>query len=117
MDEVDAGLAISGIYDVEPCRLNYLNEKLNLSPAEAEAMSPILHLPRRKTPCTVVFGTQELPELQRQSRAYHQARLDAGLPSTLVPLDPHNHFSIMDELEQPSGRLTGALNNLIVALG
>jgi acetyl esterase/lipase len=117
LDEVDAGLAISGIYDVEPCRLNYLNEKLNLSAAEAAALSPIRHLPERKTPCTVAFGTQELPELRRQSQAYHQARLDAGLPSTLLPLDPHNHFSIMDELEQPNGRLTGALNNLIVALG
>ena len=82
LDEVDAGLAISGIYDVEPCRLNYLNEKLNLSAAEAAATSPILHLPTdADTVHPVAFGTQELPELQRQLRAYHQARLDAGLPS------------------------------------
>ena len=68
LDEVDAGLAISGIYDLEPCRLNYLNEKLRLSAAEAAAMSPILHLAQRKTPLTVAFGTSELPELQRQSQ-------------------------------------------------
>ena len=117
LDEVDAGLAISGIYDVEPCRLNYLNEKLGLSAAEAASMSPILHLPIRKTPLTVAFGTAELPELQRQSQTYHQARQDAGLPSRLLPLEPHNHFSIMDELTAPEGRLTGALNDLIVALG
>jgi acetyl esterase/lipase len=117
LDEVDAGLAISGIYDVEPCRLNYLNEKLRLTAAEAAAMSPILHLASRKTPLTVAFGTSELPELQRQSNAYHQTRLDAGLPSRLLPLDPHNHFSIMDELTSPQGRLCGALNDLIVALG
>jgi arylformamidase len=117
LDEVDAGLAISGIYDVEPCRLNYLNEKLRLSAAEAAAMSPILHLAQRKTLLTVAFGTGELPELQRQSQDYHRARLDAGLPSRLLPLDPHNHFSIMDELTSPKGRLCGALNDLIVALG
>ena len=117
LDEVDAGLAISGIYDVEPCRLNYLNEKLGLSAAEAASMSPILHLPIRTTPLTVAFGTAELPELQRQSQTYHQARQDAGLPSWLLPLEPHNHFSIMDELTAPQGRLTGALNDLIVALG
>ena len=116
LDEVDAGLAISGIYDVEPCRLNYLNEKLNLSAAEAAAMSPILHLEKRKAPLTVAYGTGELPELQRQSQAYHQARVAAGLPSTLLPLAPCNHFSIMDELEKASGRLTAALNSLIVAL-
>jgi arylformamidase len=117
LDEVDAGLAISGIYDVEPCRLNYLNDKLNLTAGEAAAMSPILHLEKRNVPVTVAFGTDELPELQRQSRGYHQARVAAGLPSTLLPLEPCNHFSIMDELEKPDGRLTGALNNLIVALG
>ena len=117
LDEVDAGLAISGIYDVEPCRLNYLNEKLRLSAAEAAAMSPIRHLAQCKTPLTVAFGTAELPELQRQSQDYHQARLDAGLPSRLLPLEPHNHFSIMDELTSPQGRLCGALNDLIVALG
>jgi acetyl esterase/lipase len=115
LDEVDAGLAISGIYDVEPCRLNYLNEKLMLTAAEAAAMSPILHLPKRKVPLTVAFGTGELPELQRQSRDYHQARVAVGLPSTLLPLEPCNHFSIMDEMEKPDGRLTGALNGLIVA--
>jgi arylformamidase len=117
LDEVDAGLAISGIYDIEPCRLNYLNEKLNLTAAEVAALSPILHLPNRKVPVTVAFGTDELPELQRQSRDYHQARVAAGLPSTLLPLETCNHFSIMDELEKADGRLTAALNSLIVALG
>ena len=117
LDEVDAGLAISGIYDVEPCRLNYLNEKLLLDAAEAAAMSPILHLAKSKTPLTVAYGTAELPELQRQSRDYHQARLDAGLPSRLLPIEGRNHFSIMDELTSPEGKLTGALNDLIVALG
>ena len=79
-------------------------------------MSPILHLEKRKAPLTVAYGTGELPELQRQSQAYHQARVWAGLPSTLLPLEPCNHFSIMDELEKASGRLTAALNSLIVAL-
>jgi acetyl esterase/lipase len=117
LPEVDAGLAISGIYDVEPCRLNYLNEKLRLTAAEAEAMSPILHLPRRKTPATIAFGGAELPELQRQSRAYHEARVAAGLPSRLLPFEGRNHFSIMDELTAPAGGLTGAVKDLIVALG
>ena len=83
-------------------------------------MSPILHLPNdaraRSKPLTVAYGTGEIPELPRQSRDYHQARLDAGLPSTLLPLEPHNHFSIMEELRAPGGRLNGALKNLIVAL-
>ena len=29
--DADAGLAISGIFDIEPCRLNYLNDALRLT--------------------------------------------------------------------------------------
>jgi arylformamidase len=33
---VRGGIAISGLYDLEPIRLNYLNEKLGLDEAEAQ---------------------------------------------------------------------------------
>jgi acetyl esterase/lipase len=112
MDEVDAGLAISGIYDVEPCRLNYLNEKLNLTAEEAARTSPLLHLPEKSAPVVLAYGTAELPELQRQSVAYHEARRAAGLASELLPLAGLNHFSIMDELEAPTGALSRAAAGL-----
>ena len=113
LPEVDAGLAISGVFDVEPCRLNYLNEKLNLTAGDALAMSPILHLPARSGPLTISFGTGELPELQRQSRDYHAARQAAGLPSVLLPLDGRDHFSILEELARPDGQLSSALAQFI----
>jgi arylformamidase len=106
LPEADAGLAISGIYDIEPCRLNYLNDKLNMTLTEQEALSPIRRLPPRSAPLAVAYGTAELPELQRQSRDYHAARLKAKLPSELLALDGHDHFTILDELENPAGRLT-----------
>jgi arylformamidase len=112
MDEVDAGLAISGIYDVEPCRLNYLNDKLNLTAEEAAKTSPLLHLPKKSAPVVLAYGTGELPELQRQSVAYHDARRAAGLPSELLPLASLNHFSIMDELEKHDGVLARAARAL-----
>lgn len=112
MDEVDAGLAISGIYDVEPCRLNYLNDNLRLTADEAARTSPILHLPKKSAPVVLTYGTGELPELQRQSVDYHKARVAAGLPSELLPLVGLNHFSIMDELEAKDGALARAAANL-----
>ena len=112
MDEVDAGLAISGIYDVEPCRLNYLNDKLRLTAEEAAKTSPLLHLPKKSAPVVLTYGTAELPELQRQSVAYHEARRAAGLPSELLPLASLNHFSIMDELEKPDGAVARAARAL-----
>ena len=44
---VKGGLAISGIYDLEPMRLSYINDKLRLDEAEARRNSPML-LPIRK---------------------------------------------------------------------
>ena len=112
MDEVDAGLAISGIYDVEPCRLNYLNDKLRLTAEEAAQTSPLLHLPKKSAPVVLAYGTGELTELQRQSVAYHDARCAAGLPSELLALAGLNHFSIMDELEKHDGVLARAARAL-----
>lgn len=112
LGEADAGLAISGIYDVEPCRLNYLNDKLKLTEQETVAMSPIRQLPARSAPLVIAYGTAELPELQRQSRDYHAARLAAKLPSELLPMEGDDHFSILDELENPAGRLTAAIANM-----
>jgi arylformamidase len=109
LPEVDAGLSISGSFDVEACRLNYLNDKLRLSAEEALAMSPIHHFPRTSGTLTIAYGTEELPELQRQSRDYWRARDKAGLLGTLLPLAGHDHFSILEELARPSGALVAAL--------
>src|SRR5262245_18851578 len=102
---VDAGLAISGIFDLEPIRLGSLNDAVRLDPAEVERLSPIRHLPRESGPLAVVYGERELPELQRQSREYFAAWQGAGLPGRLVALD-RDHFSILDELERRDGALT-----------
>jgi arylformamidase len=109
---VDAALPISGIFDVEPCRLNYLNEKLGLSETEASAMSPIKRLARTSGRLVIAYGTAELPELQRQSQEFAQARQAAGLPATLLSLEGYDHFSILEELATPGGRLVAALSAL-----
>jgi arylformamidase len=110
--EADAGLAISGIYDIEPCRLSYINDKARITQDEQVTLSPIRQLPARSGPLIVAYGTAELPELQRQSRDYHGARTAAGLPSELLALERHDHFSILEELARPDGKLTEAVVRL-----
>jgi arylformamidase len=109
---VAGGLAISGIYDLEPIRLNYLNEKLRLDEAEAQRNSPMLHLPARSAPLVVAVGRGELPELIRQSAEYAEARQERGLPGRYLPVDKHDHFSILEELARPDGKLFAALKTL-----
>lgn len=106
------GIAISGIYDLEPIRLNYLNDKLRLDKDEAVRNSPLLQLPAHAAPLVVAVGLGELPELIRQSEEYWAAWEGKGLPGQYLPLPEHDHFSILEELARPSGRLFAALHDL-----
>jgi arylformamidase len=78
--DVRGGIAISGIYDLEPIRLNYFNERLGLDPAEADRNSPLLHFPPQAAELVIAYGTRELPELCRQSIEYAPAWIAHGLP-------------------------------------
>lgn len=115
MDEeiVKGGLAISGVYDLEPIRLNYLNEKLGLDVDEARRNSPPLHLPARAGRLFVTVGSAELPELCRQSKIYHAAWHESGLTGEFIPLPGCHHYSALEELARPTGVLAKALADLV----
>ena len=101
---VKGGLAISGIYDLEPMRLSYINDKLRLDEAEARRNSP----GRTEKPLTIVYGAGELPELCRQSEDY--AKL---LDTKAIGLAGLNHFSVLEELASPHGALTALVRKLV----
>lgn len=105
-DGVIAGLGISGIYDLSPIRLTYLNRALRLSDDEVRTLSP-LFLPPCGKPFVTAFGTAELPQLQAQSQAFATHR--QGLPGDLLAIPGADHFSILNELANPQGALLLAL--------
>ena len=106
------GVAISGIYDLEPIRLNYLNYKLGLDLAEAERNSPIRHFPVAASPLVVTVGLSELPELVRQSEEYAAAWMARGHLGRYLPDPAHDHFSILEELARPKGMILAALREM-----
>jgi arylformamidase len=110
---VKGGLAISGLYDLEPIRLNYLNIKLGLDAAEARRNSPLLQLPPTARPLVIAYGTAELPELCRQSLDYAHAWVGRGLPGRLLPVDGANHFTILESLADSDGVLMQALVKMV----
>src|SRR5215831_9234413 len=65
--KVRAGMAISGIYDLEPIRHSYLNVKLGLDEAMSRKNSPMMMAGGPMKPLSLVVGAAELPLLRRQT--------------------------------------------------
>src|SRR6266851_1101231 len=105
--------ATSGIFDLEPIALNYLNEKLSLDQTEIATLSPLRTLPERGPPLHLAVGGAELPELKRQSQEFADAARARGLPVRLTVLPGLHHFSILDEIARPDGALTRELADLV----
>lgn len=110
---VRGALAVSGIYDLTPIRLCYLNDKLRLTAADVAGLSPLQRLASARAPVMLACGGDELPELQRQSRQYAAARRAAGLAGRLHWVAGCNHFTILDTLAHPQGALTALLLEMV----
>lgn len=109
---VKGGLAISGIFELEPIAHCYVNDRLRLDAGEVEEFSPLRHLRPGLAPIRLAVGGAELDGLKGQSRAYAKAARKAGLAAPLRTLEGHDHFTILSELEDPQGALTQELVKL-----
>src|SRR3954451_11871179 len=65
--KVRAGMAISGIYDLEPIRHSYLNQKLRADEATSRRNSPMMQEGGPAKPLSLVVGSAELPLLRKQT--------------------------------------------------
>jgi arylformamidase len=110
--QVKAGMAISGIYDLEPIRHSYLNVKLGLDEAMSQRNSPMMQAGGVPKPLSLVVGSAELPLLRKQTADFAGHRAKYGLPVTYEEIPGANHFSIMDELMSPTGRITTLIRQL-----
>ena len=109
---VTAGLAISGVYDLAPIRDTGLNNALKLTDKEVARLSP-LRLPAVHKRLDIAYGTAELPALVFDSIQLHEARMAAGAPGRLVPIEGADHFSILSELRRPDGALVDIVRKLV----
>jgi acetyl esterase/lipase len=111
---VQAGMAISGIYDLEPIRHSYLNVKLGLDETMSRHNSPMMQAGGVPKPLSLVVGGAELPLLRRQTADFAAHRAKYGLPVTYEEIPDANHFSILDELASPTGRITTLIRQLLL---
>ena len=106
---IKGACGISGLYDLEPIRLCYLNDVLALTPESARRNSPAALAPRGATPLILTDGGDEGPEYHRQTADLAAAWRAKGVPVERLDMAGHNHFSIVAELESPFSPLARAI--------
>jgi arylformamidase len=111
--QVKAGMAISGIYDLEPIRHSYLNAKLGLDEAMSRRNSPVMQAGGAMKPLSLVAGSAELPLLRKQTADFAGYRARFGLPVTYEEIPGADHFTIMNEMVSPAGRITTLIRQLV----
>jgi arylformamidase len=105
-------MAISGIYDLEPIRHSYLNVKLGLDEAASRRNSPMMQAGGPMKPLSLVVGSAELPLLRKQTADFAGQRARYGLPVTYEEIPGADHFTIMNEMAAPGGRITTLIRQL-----
>jgi len=110
--KVRAGMAISGIYDLEPIRHSYLNVKLGLDEATSRRNSPMAQDGGPMKPLSLVVGSAELLLLRKQTADFAGHRARHGLPVTYEEIPGGDHFTVMNELASPAGRITTLIRQL-----
>lgn len=100
-DLVKGACAIGGIFDLEPIRLSFLNEKLRLTPAQVQRNSPLRLDYPICAPLLLVLAADESEEFHRQSAEMKTFWKELGYPAELVVPADLDHFNVVNQLRDP----------------
>jgi arylformamidase len=102
-DIIKGALLLSGMYEMKPVRLSARSSYVKFDDAMEDAMSTQRYLSRIRMPVTLIYGTNETPEFQRQSRDFAAALKAAGKQAELIVAPNHNHYELQETLANPYG--------------
>ncbi len=111
-DLVKGGMAISGLFDLEPVRLCYLNQVLGMDAATAQRNSPVALVDRlaaNPAPLGLCVGGDETDEFHRQQAEFAARLTAAGRRPAIIDMPGFHHFDLVCELTDPASPLTRAI--------
>jgi arylformamidase len=109
-DLIKGGCAISGLFNLIPIQLSYVNEDVRLDEAMARRNSPQFLPPTCRSPLIVAVGGAESEEYLAQSHDFASTWSQQGVPISEIIVPGANHFSILDHLAD-----NASLNRAILA--
>ncbi len=106
---IAAVAALSGLYDLEPVRLSFLNMDLRLDAGAVPQLSPqrlAAALPRPAPSFLLAVGERETDEYHRHMAGYAAVLERHGAPVSAATIAGHHHFSLPAELARPDSEIT-----------
>ncbi len=94
------GVALSGLYGLEPLLRTSVNADLKLDADAARTLSPIHLSSQLDIPLDIIVGADETAEFIRQSRLLHGAWPRQASPADVI--EGYNHFTIVDHYVDPA---------------
>lgn len=104
--------ALSGLYDLEPIRLSFLNEALGLTPDLVARNSPLYLDPMADIPLILSVGDRETDEFKRHQAELFAAWSAKGLAVEELPAPDCHHYTIVGHFGDPAT----ALHKAVVAM-
>lgn len=102
---VEAALLISGLYDLKPIKLSYMNEILQLNEEDLSKRSPEHLVPKSVKKLMIVVGGAESDEFIDQSQSLAKTWDVSSKGWKYLVLKDLNHFTILESLENHQGSL------------
>ena len=108
---IQGAVALSGLFDLEPVRLSYVNEWMHLDDAAAARLSPARHIPKRAPAAKLLacYGGSETAEFKRQTEDYAGQWAARGFDANVVARPERNHFDLVVALGNPGDPLCDAV--------
>ena len=114
-DLMKGGCAISGIYDLTPIRLCFMQKTLDFSDEDVFQYSPIRMTAVPNTDLIIAVGGAETYEFRRQSQDFTDNWRAKGANCTFLEQPGCNHFSILSNLANAnSSMVEGMLRQMNV---
>ena len=105
--------AVSGLFNLVPIHLSYINQVLKMDMETAKCNSPVNLEPSNAYPLIVAVGEAETAEFKDQSQELYTGWKNKGIDIELLQLPKQNHYSIAETIVNPQSSLHLALLKLM----
>jgi arylformamidase len=105
--------AVSGLFDLVPIHLSYINKVLKMDMETAKCNSPVRLEPSNSCPLIIAVGEAESTEFNDQSKEFYTCWKDKGIDNQLLQLPGQNHYSIVETIADQQSSLHQALRQLM----